>query len=274
MQRPVPRHRLLADRLQHGHADAAAGDRGLHLASGLNRRVRPRSPARAEVLVRGPRGRHDLGVPAPAAGEPDRLSRRRGHPVTIEYTALYDADYERKVRMALPTRRQRQPRAERPRRLSGRVVCARERRSDPARARPGRQTARTAGRLPPQRGGRPPRRDRAARDPVSRACADAEELAVDHLHIVRGDRRIEGGAAVANATSSARGSVPLWTGLLDPTPPDWDKAPTGDWELALSSEPTTREALRSGAIADLALVLSYHAALPRGPEDGATVQVG
>ena len=108
-------------------------------------------------------------------------------------------------------------------------------------------------------------------------AAEGDELAVEHLHLVRGDRRVEGGSAEArdDVISTRLGTGATWASLVDPPdmvapvgggePTRWDKQPTGTWELALSSEANTREALRSGAVEDLVLVLSYRSELLAWP---------
>jgi hypothetical protein len=186
--------------------------------------------------------------------------------VTFEYTALYDADYERQVRATLP------------RRLAGTLgLSIRDDFPDAwyalVQADPAQPGVVPPVALPVTARDFPRNVENVRLDAISllvvraqERAEDADELAVDHLHIVRGARRLEGGAAVATRdVISTRLAAAAWRGLLDPTASDWDKSPTGDWELALSSEPATREALRSGAIADLALVLSYHGDLPPWP---------
>jgi hypothetical protein len=59
-----------------------------------------------------------------------------------------------------------------------------------------------------------------------------------------------------------RVNVAGWSPLLGPSLANWDRAPTGNWELALSSQPAIRDALRSGAIHELALILSFRADFP------------
>jgi hypothetical protein len=66
---------------------------------------------------------------------------------------------------------------------------------------------------------------------------------------------------------STRLGAIAWLPLLSP-PAGWDPSPTGDWELAISSDPDTRTALRSNAVTDLLLVFSYRADLPPWPVSG------
>jgi hypothetical protein len=196
--------------------------------------------------------------------------------VSIEYTALTDPDYARQVRSALP------------RRLQGTLALSiRDQFPDAwyalAEADPAAPTAVPPVSLPVT----PAEFPHNVEDIRLQALAllvvrsgDREEgapdLVVDHLHLVRGDRRLEGGPASAtgDVISTRLGTGAGWLPLLDPpdqvastggSPAPWDPAPTGEWELALSSDVDTREALRSGAIADLALVLSYRADLPAWP---------
>jgi hypothetical protein len=184
--------------------------------------------------------------------------------VTLDYTSLHDADYARHVEATLPKR------------LSGSVSLSLRDdfpdawyalvEADPTN--PGVVPPIT---LPVTPADFPRNVDDVRLDAISllaigsrdRAEDVDDELAVEHLHIVRGSRRIEGGPATATrGIISTRTNAASWLGLLDPGLAHWDKSPVGDWELALSSEPTTRDALRSGAIEDLALVLSYRADLP------------
>jgi hypothetical protein len=186
--------------------------------------------------------------------------------VTLDYTALHDADYARHMQATLP------------RRLTGSAAFSlRDDFPDAwyalVEADPDEPGVVPPVTLPVTQADFPKNVDDVRLDAISllvvrsgEPAAEGDELAVEHLHIVRGDRRVEGGAAVASRdVISTRLNAVSWLPLLDPAPANWDKSPKGEWELALSSEPPTREALRSGAIQDLAFVLSYRAELPPWP---------
>jgi hypothetical protein len=197
--------------------------------------------------------------------------------VTIEYSALHDEDYARQVRAALPTR------------MRGTLALSlREDFPDAwyALMQPDPDAPETvpAVSLPVTAGDFPRNVEEIRLDAVSLLVVrskpkaeDAAELEVEHLHLVRGNRRITGGAATAvdDVISSRLGSGTAWAPLVDPPEQvapvgggpasHWDRTPTGDWELALSQAPDTRDALRGSQIDDLALVLSYRAGLPAWP---------
>jgi hypothetical protein len=196
--------------------------------------------------------------------------------VTVEYTALADADYARQVRAALPRRlRAALPLSIRDGYQDAWYVLAEGDPANPAVVPPVS--------LPVTLADFPRNIEDLRLEAVtllvvrrSEGGEDAPDIAVDHLHLVRGNRRIEGGPATAanDVISTRLGTGAAWLPLVDPpdqvAPPGgssepWAKTPTGDWELALSSDPDTREALRSGEIADLVLVLSYAANLPAWP---------
>jgi hypothetical protein len=197
--------------------------------------------------------------------------------VTVEYTALYDADYARIVKATLPQR--------------ARGTFALSLRHDVPDAwytllqfDPTDPAAIVPVTIPISRSDFPRNQENMRLEGISLLVLRSEpreeedaELAVSHLHLVRGDRRLRGGAAnaVADVVSTRLGSGSAWNALLDPpelVAPDnggpatpWDKSPTGDWELALSQDAATRDLLRSGRIEDIALVLSYRAELPPWP---------
>ena len=196
--------------------------------------------------------------------------------VSIEYTALADADYARQVRAALP------------RRTYGTLALSiRDDFQDAwyalGQTDPDAPAVVPAVSLPVTPADFPSNLGDVRLEAVTLLVLRSEtreerapEVAVDHLDLVRGDRRVEGGPATAldDVISTRLGTGSGWIPLTDPpdqvAPPGgtasaWDKTPTGDWEFALSSDADTREALRSGAIADLALVLSYRAELPDWP---------
>ncbi|MFF0204438.1 LamG-like jellyroll fold domain-containing protein [Streptomyces sp. NPDC005017] len=196
--------------------------------------------------------------------------------VTMEYTALADPDYARQVRAALP----QSVHGTLPLSLRDTFPDAwytlHERDPDNLAAIP-------PVTLPVTEADFPSNLDNVRLEAVAllvirsgeRAEGDAD-IAVDHLDLVRGNRRIHGGAATATGDiiSTRLGTGSAWLPLTDPpnqaAPPGessspWAKTPTGEWELALADDADTREALRDGAIADLVLVLSYRADLPAWP---------
>jgi hypothetical protein len=199
--------------------------------------------------------------------------------VTIDYAALHDADYGRQVRASLPSR------------LQGTLaVSLRDSYPDawyalvtPDPDTPG---AIPSVALPVSAGDFPRNVSNIRLDAVSllavrghRLTDDAlPELGVSHLHLVRGDRRILGGAAntVDGIISSRLGSGGAWSVFVDPPPQvspagggpatPWDPSPTGEWELALGDDRgDTRDALHNGQVDDLILAFGYHAELPPWP---------
>jgi Tc toxin complex TcA C-terminal TcB-binding domain/Concanavalin A-like lectin/glucanases superfamily len=196
--------------------------------------------------------------------------------VTVEYTALHDADYARQVQSTLPQR----TRGTLALSLRDRFPDAWYALVEPGPFEPAKVPPVT---LPVDRADFPRNLEDIRLDAVSLLVVrsgpreeETAELAVNHLHLVRGNRRIQGGAATAvdDVISTRLGSGASWADLTDPPshvappggqPTPWDKSPTGVWELALSEDPDTREALHSGRVADLALVLSYRAELPPWP---------
>ncbi|MFE1797715.1 LamG-like jellyroll fold domain-containing protein [Streptomyces sp. NPDC059517] len=195
--------------------------------------------------------------------------------VTIEYTALHDADYARQVRAALPQRQRTTLGLSIRDTFPDAWYTLVE--GDPAQ--PGRVVPVS---LPVTSADFPPNMDSIRAEALTLLVIragerdeDTPEIAVDHLHLVRGERRIRGGAATAvRDIISTRLGATTWLPLTDPParvaapgkdPHPWDPAPTGVWELALSNELETRDALRSGAITDLVLVLSYRGDLPPWP---------
>ena len=197
--------------------------------------------------------------------------------VVVEYTALYDADYERVARSSLPTRvRGTLPVSIRRDVLDSWYSLATEDPTDPGKI--------PVVRLPVTAADFPRNHERVRLEAVALlvvrgdgAPAGGDGLPVAHLDLVRGDRRLRGGAATAvgDVISTRLGSGAAWGPLTDP--PDfvapeaggeataWDRSPTGDWELAIEQDPTTREQLSSGAIEDIVLLLSYRADLPSWP---------
>jgi cold shock CspA family protein len=192
--------------------------------------------------------------------------------VTLDYTSLHDAEYGRQVRGALP------------RRLQGTVALSiRDDYPDAwyelCNASPDDRGSVPAVSLRVTNGDFPRNVGNVRLDALAllviRAgtrAEDAPELAVDRFDLVRGDRRIHGGAATAvRDVISTRLGAGAWQPLLEPPGGDWDPAPTGDWELAFSSAPETRDQLRSGAVVDVVLVLSYRAETPAWPGEADAV---
>jgi len=196
--------------------------------------------------------------------------------LTVEYTALADADYARQVRATLP------------RRLRGTLpLSIRDTYPDAwytlVEGDPANPASIPPVSLPVTLADFPRNVEDVRLEAIALLVIRSGErdeatadITVDHLHLVHGGRRIQGGSATAadDVISTRLGTGTSWLPLLDPPnqvapsggqPAPWDKSPTGEWELALSEDPDTREALRSGGIADLALVLSYRAELPPWP---------
>jgi hypothetical protein len=195
--------------------------------------------------------------------------------VTIEYTALHSGDYARKVIGRLPTEAS-----------NTLALSLRDNYPDSwyeLTGAPEATAVRTVG-LPVGRADFPANLENIRLTSLALLVVRAEDqadamqppqLAIDHLHLVRGRARITGGpaTAVANIISTRRPNGLNWQPLLSPpatvqadgTSPAWDPAPFGLWELALANQPAVREALQSGAVQDLVLLLGYSANLPPWP---------
>ena len=87
----------------------------------------------------------------------------------------------------------------------------------------------------------------------SRKTGESFEVPVLHLRFTEqgGSRSVGGGGnSVDGVISTRRGNAPSWT-------PMRDRAPFGEWELALPNDPETRDLFRNGLIEDMLFVITY-----------------